>query len=250
VDRIDIKYFTDPLCCWSWALEPQWRKLIFQYKDHLTWQYVLGGLIPSWNGFVDNINSVSRPAQMGPLWMHAQQLSGMPMAHRIWIENAPASSFPPCVAIKSAALQSNRYGESLLRKLREFCHLKGKNICDTTVIYDAAAELATQHPSFQMQKFLEDFQGKNGQDSFREDWKETKRWDINRFPTLILNKGTNTIQISGYRSFDALRKALYYLDPLLQNVPLNSDILEYREFWGTLLPREESEFFSGTEVQA
>ena len=249
-DRIDIKYFTDPLCCWSWALEPQWRKFIFQFRDHVSWQYVLGGLIPSWNGFVDNINSVCRPAQMGPLWMHAQQLSGMPMGHRIWIENPPSSSFPPCVAIKSAALQSSLYGEYLLRRLREFCHLKEKNICDTTLICEAAVDLATKYPSFQLKKFLEDFQGQNGQDSFREDWQETKRSDIGRFPTLILKKNSTAIQISGYRPFDVLRKALYYLDPSLQQIPLNTDIAQYRQFWGSLLPREEAEFFSKTAVQA
>lgn len=250
MDRIDIKYFTDPLCCWSWGFEPQWRKLIFHYRDHLKWHYVLGGLIPTWNGFVDNVNSVSRPAQMGPLWMHAQQISGMPMGHRIWIENAPSSSFPSCVAVKSARLQSNEFEERLLRKLREYCHLKGKNICDTTVIREAAMELGNEHNAFEFQKFMEDFQSKSGQDTFRKDWHETRLSGVNRFPTLILNKDTQTIQVSGYRSFDVVRKALYFLNPSLQAVQFTSDIEEYRKFWGGLLPREEMEFYKDTEVNA
>ena len=24
---LSIEYYTDPLCCWSWAFEPQWRRL-------------------------------------------------------------------------------------------------------------------------------------------------------------------------------------------------------------------------------
>jgi putative protein-disulfide isomerase len=249
-DRIDITYFTDPLCCWSWAFEPQWRKLIFQYKDYVTWQYCLGGLIPSWNGFVDHINSVSRPSQMGPVWMHAEKISGMPMAHKIWTVDPPSSSFPACIATKCAYLQSPRLGELYLRKAREFCHLYNKNISNTIVLYDIAEELATQNNSFKLDKFHEAFQGTDGQKSFRFDWEENKRRDVNRFPTLLLKKGDKgTIHISGYRSYDTLYKALCYLNPNLQDVRLNSNMSEYREFWSSLIEREELEFRINPEIQ-
>ena len=211
----------------------------------------MGGLIPSWNGFVDNINSVCRPAQMGPLWMHAEQISGMPMGPRIWKENPPLSSFPPCIAVNCAAAQSSHLGELLLRKLREFCHLHGKNISEKAVLYDAAAELAAEQPSFVQEKFLADLEGKHGQDLFRKDWEETKRCDINRFPTIILNKGNvPAIQISGFRSFATLERALLFLIPGLERVRHNADLSAYREFWGSVLPREEFEFTSVSEVQA
>jgi len=77
-NKIDITCFTDPLCCWSWGMEPQIRKFRFQFRDHINWQYRLGGLIPSWDNYVDSVNSVSRPAQMGPLWLHAEQVSAGP----------------------------------------------------------------------------------------------------------------------------------------------------------------------------
>ena len=249
-DRIDITYFTDPLCCWSWALEPQWRKLVFQFKDHISWKYCLGGLIPSWNGFVDRINSVSRPSQMGPLWMHAQRVSGMPMAHKIWSLDPPSSSFPACVAVKCAFMQSPRHSELFLRKVREFCHQRNKNISDTVVLYDVAEELATQDKIFKLDKFHEHFQGTEGQKLFRIDWEETKRRDITRFPALLLKKtGKEAILLSGYRSFSSLQKALVFLDPALKGFPRNTSISEYREYWGELLAREELEFTSESELQ-
>jgi putative protein-disulfide isomerase len=249
-DRIDITYFTDPLCCWSWAMEPQWRKLAFQFRDHIKFKYCMGGLIPSWNRFVDHVNSISRPAQMGPLWMHAEKVSGMPMAHRIWSTDPPSSSFPACVAIKCASLQSRHHEELFLRKVREFCHLRNKNVADTTVLNEVAGELASQDSAFRMDKFLEDFQSTDGQKLFRIDWEETKRRDIIRFPTLLLKKeGKGTINLSGYRSFSSLKKALLFLHPQLAEFECNQTISEYREYWGELLPRETLEFNSQSEIQ-
>src|SRR4051812_2644561 len=103
---LNITYYTDPLCCWSWAFEPQWRRLLFEYGEQITFQLKMGGLIPAWNAYHDATNHVSRPIQMGPVWMHASQLSGMPMNTRIWMENPPASSYPACIAVCCAGLQS------------------------------------------------------------------------------------------------------------------------------------------------
>src|SRR3546814_17149873 len=48
VPGAEIVYFTDPLCSWSWALEPQWRRLLFTFGDRLYWRYRMGGMIPDW----------------------------------------------------------------------------------------------------------------------------------------------------------------------------------------------------------
>lgn len=231
-------------------MEPQWRKLIFQYKEHLNWSYCMGGLIPSWNGFVDNINSVSRAAQMGPMWMHAEQASGMPMGSTIWTACPPTSSFPSCIAVKCAASQSPRFGELMLRKLREFCHVNNRDISDRMVILEAAEELALEGSSFEPGQFLVDFESETGRDYFRKDWDETRRRDVARFPTLFLTKqGVGTIQLSGYRSLPNMKSALFQLDPSLKNVVPNTNLSLYREFWGSLIAREETEFTTESVAQ-
>src|SRR5688572_2904993 len=133
MDRIDITYYTDPLCCWSWALEPQWRKLLYEFNGLISWRYCMTGMIPSWDQYNDAMHSVSRPIQMGPVWMHASQLSGMPMNSRIWMENPPASSYPACIAFKCAEMQSEGAGDRYLRLLREAIMLDGKNIAKPEV---------------------------------------------------------------------------------------------------------------------
>src|SRR5215217_1274269 len=116
-DPVAIVYYTDPLCCWSWGFEPQWRKLRYQFQGRLKWRYYMSGLLPEWNRYTDSLNSVSRPAQMGPIWMEAAHISGMPIENRIWIENPPSSSYLACVAVKCAALQSPALEEMYLRLL-------------------------------------------------------------------------------------------------------------------------------------
>ena len=133
-DRVEITYYTDPLCCWSWGFEPQWRRLQYEFTGKLTWHYCMGGLLPSWENYNDDMNSISRPIQMGPVWMHASQLSGMPMNTRIWMEDPPASSYPACIAVKCAEMQSSAAGERYLRLLREALMINGKNIAKQCVL--------------------------------------------------------------------------------------------------------------------
>lgn len=56
-DRVEITFYTDPLCCWSWAFEPQWRRLQFEYQDKLAIRNVMSGLLPSWKNYNDPMYS-------------------------------------------------------------------------------------------------------------------------------------------------------------------------------------------------
>ena len=53
---LEIIYYTDPLCCWSWAFEPQWRRLLFELKDKISYRYCMGGLLPRWKNYNDSVN--------------------------------------------------------------------------------------------------------------------------------------------------------------------------------------------------
>ncbi|NJK94621.1 MAG: hypothetical protein HC905_06580 [Bacteroidales bacterium] len=118
-DRIEIVYFTDPLCCWSWALEPHWRKFLDHYQHLISWRYCMGVMIPDWNSFSDPLNDISRPAQMGPLWMQVKHTTGAEIDANLWMEDPPESSFAPCLAVKCAALQSPAAEDVLLTLLRK-----------------------------------------------------------------------------------------------------------------------------------
>ena len=44
MDGVRVTWFTDPACPWSWAAEPQRRRLEFQFGEGLSFTYVMTGL--------------------------------------------------------------------------------------------------------------------------------------------------------------------------------------------------------------
>lgn len=209
---IDIAVFTDPLCCWSWASEPQLRQLRDMLSGQATWHYRMGGLLPSWAHFHDSVNAVSRPAQMGPVWMHAAQIAHQPICHQVWITDPPASSYPACVAVKSAQLQSEEAGERMLYALREACMTDGKNIARQEVLMAVADAVARAEPRFDLARFQQDFFGEKGMEALRADLAAVAYYRINRFPSLLVKaKGAKAVIIPGYRHCEEVLQTIVAL---------------------------------------
>ena len=58
-DRLIVHYYTDPLCCWSWAFEKTWQQFQDEFGDKISVQYILCGMIPDWKTYNDPMNNVS-----------------------------------------------------------------------------------------------------------------------------------------------------------------------------------------------
>lgn len=239
---VDITYYTDPLCCWSWGMEPQWRRLRYEFGSAIRWRYCMGGLIPSWKVFHDSVNAVSRPAQMGPLWMEATHLTGMPIENVIWIINPPASSYLSCIAVKCAELQSPKAGEHYLRLLREALMVEGRNIAIQSQLVQVARDLTLKHPNLLDEKqFLQDLEQGRGQKAFAADLQEVRSRQITRFPTLIFRRmGYKPILISGHRTYSVLLNVMRQIGPELER-KISIDEKEYRNYWGSMTERELEE---------
>lgn len=206
---INITYYTDPLCCWSWAFETERKKLLTHFQNKITWRYCMGGLLPAWNNYHDAINSISKPLQMGPMWMHASKLTGVNIRDDIWAKDPPASSYPACIAVKSAALQSDAAAEKYLFLLRQACMLHAKNIAKQEVLLEVADTLKNdEHIEFDTKIFQRHLLGKEGREAFRKDLQEVKYRGINRFPTFIIRNGTNAKLITGYQPFENIADVL------------------------------------------
>jgi predicted DsbA family dithiol-disulfide isomerase len=206
---IDIVYYTDPLCCWSWALEPQLVRLEKEWPGKINWRYCMGGLLPFWGHYVDTYNSIQRPAQMGPLWMHASEMMDVPIAHRIWVEDPPASSYPACIAVKCAELQSAEAGRLYLHFVRKAVMLYGWNIARHKVLQQVAECVAGINKTFSVTQFEEDMQNDRGLEAFRKDLQEVKYHGINRFPTLLIKRtGSPAKLVTGFRPAEVLMEII------------------------------------------
>ena len=204
--RVEILYYTDPLCCWSWGFEASWNRIRSAFGDAISWRYCMGGLLPTWKNFHDTINSVTRPLQMGPVWMHAGQVAGVSINHRIWMEDPPASSYPACMAVKCAEFQSTRAGDIYLSLLRKACMLNGQNIAKKDILMQVAADMAQDNPGLlNLAVFKKDFNSEPALDAFRKDLQQAQYHHINRFPTLIIRgQQRPAVLLTGYIPYDVL----------------------------------------------
>ncbi|MCW3092226.1 MAG: DsbA oxidoreductase [Ferruginibacter sp.] len=239
-DGIAITYYTDPLCCWSWAMEPSIRKLQYCLKNQLQLRYCMGGLIPSWKNFNDPVNFVSRPIQMGPVWMHAAELTGMKIDSRLWFKDAPSSSYPACIAYKCVELQSTELADIYLRLLREACMVEGINIACQSELILIANRLSSYSTEFDVNSFKNDLHNGKGREAFRADLNEVKVNEIQRFPTWIFRrKGNDPVVISGYQPFAALLKIVLHLCPgiIWENESIHADT--FKDPWPFGFTQEE-----------
>jgi putative protein-disulfide isomerase len=107
---LSIRYYTDPACSASWAVEPALRKLMMEFGTDLSITYVMGGLARSYEG------------DLSPMilsWLDVSDRSRMPIDPRLWSEGPIRSTYPACMAVKAAAEQGPEAAGRYLRAVRE-----------------------------------------------------------------------------------------------------------------------------------
>lgn len=211
--RIKIEFYTDPLCCWSWAFEKPWRQFVSDFGNEITYEYIMGGMIPHWQSYNDPLNSVSKPIQMGPIWMHASEVTQVKMKYSIWHEDPPTSSYPACIAVKTARLQSAEAADKYLYEIRRSLMDEGKNISKPEILLEVGKNL--DGDIFNFEQFHKDWNEGNGKEAFRQDLQKAKYHSIGRFPTLTFqNHEGRGVIITGYRPYDILVKSFNHVQSL------------------------------------
>lgn len=238
---VQVEYFTDPLCSWSWAFEVQWRRLRYECAGRLNWRYRMGGLIADWRSYDDPLNDIRSPSQMGPQWFQVHEMSGMPLDDLLWQIDPPASSYPACIAVKAAERQGPTAIEAYLRRLREAAMMERRNIARRDILLAVGQETAT-NGLLDFSRFCADLDAAEPMDSFRQDLRDAAYYGIGRFPTLILHRYDGRgIVLIGYRPYDALRAAIEHLVPditQISAIPPEELAVAYVTRWRRVVARE------------
>lgn len=231
-----MDYYTDPLCVWSWAFETQWRRLRQEFGEQIGWRYRLSGMIADWTHFNDPLNDVGSALQMGPHWYHVRELSGAPLDERIWVDDAPASSYPASLAVKAAGLQGARAAEAYLRRVREAVMLQRRNVARQTVLMELADEVendAARDFAWDADRFRADLAGPEARALFREDVQDARYREIGRFPTLVLRPARGrAILLTGSRPYEALLRAVAHVAPTLRPTANLASPADFLDRWG------------------
>jgi predicted DsbA family dithiol-disulfide isomerase len=121
---VQVRYYTDPACSWSWASEPKLRKLMWEFGDGLRFHWVMGGLARSYGDeYRDTASRIDGRGScfdgMMANWLDVAAESGMPFDPRGWRHDPLSSTYPACIAVKAASEQGPELAYAYLRRLRE-----------------------------------------------------------------------------------------------------------------------------------
>lgn len=150
---IEVYYYTDPACPWSWAAEPTLRRLLHELDGQLSVRFVMAGMAREFG----DPDALAREA------VEAGLESGMPVDPRLWWEGPPRSSHPACVAVKAAAEQGQ--AAAMLRRLREGFLCRRRRVDRL----DALIEEARTIPGLDVERFRIDLQSHAMLEAFGSD---------------------------------------------------------------------------------
>jgi putative protein-disulfide isomerase len=152
---VEVRYYTDPACSWSWGSEPELRRLIWEFGDELRLRWVMGGLAREYGGdYRDEGSRIgSGPdcfADLTAHWLDVAAETGMPFDPRIWRQNPIRSTYPACMAVKAASEQGAEAGGRYLRRLREGLMLERRKLDHTEPLVAAAGEVGLDLERFRL----------------------------------------------------------------------------------------------------
>ena len=126
VPAVSVTVLTDPYCPWSWAAEPQLRRLQVEFGAALDYTFVIVGL---------QRDAVSLAYDV----VEAAAESGMPADARVFLRDPPASTHPAGLAITAVAEQGDP--GPYIRRVREAILLERRRMDTAPALLDAAREV-------------------------------------------------------------------------------------------------------------
>jgi predicted DsbA family dithiol-disulfide isomerase len=122
--------FTDPFCPWSWAAEPQLRRLRVEFGAEVAYTFVIVGLRRT----IDPNDARGLVLTC----LDAAAESGMPVDPRVFLRDPPTSTHPAGLAVAAVAEQGDP--APFIRRLREAILLEGRRMDTAPALLDAARE--------------------------------------------------------------------------------------------------------------
>lgn len=228
---VKIIYYTDPICSSCWGIEPQLRKLKLEYGNYIEIDYRMGGLLPDWSY---NSGGISKPSDVAHHWDEASLYYEMPIDGNVWIEDPLDSSYPSCIAMKAAQMQSKEKAINFMRILREKLYLEKKNIAKWENIAEAA-----KIANLDIEKLKTDYEI-DAKKLFQEDLNLAKTLGVRGFPTLFFADGNNNqLTVYGSKPYASYENAILALYPEAKKKKFeNENSLSLFEIYPTLAPKE------------
>lgn len=253
--RIKIAHFTDPLCFWCYAMEPETRKMRVVLEDCLDYRIVMGVLSSDVREFIGNDSESElryeffRMAMVDHLTQAAKAV-GMPFATEPLFSQSPEDmvSLPLSLAYCAMKMTDETYAEPYLRRMRECVFAEGLTLSSL----DDQVELAGEFP-IDVEKFRSILEADEAAPDLQKGVDECREFRVAAFPSLLMQYGDARLMVSGYTSYDGLRQAVAQLtdgEITLAEAEYSFGALEsFVERFGKVAAREIQTMFSFNESQ-
>jgi putative protein-disulfide isomerase len=186
VAAVSVTVLTDPYCPWSWAAEPQLRRLQVEFGAALRFTFVIVGL-------KRRIEPVDAAALAYDLAEAAAE-SGMPADPRVFLRDPPSSTHPAGLAVAAVSEQGDP--APFIRRLREAILLERRRMDTAPALLDAARETG----GLDLERLRVDFGSNAIVERFGAD---IERGRGARTPTVRF--GSDAVE--GYAPYERLREA-------------------------------------------
>ena len=137
-ETMEVYFFTDPLCPWSWAMEPAVSAL--RAREDIEFHSILVGWLPSLAG--RTVEAVAAE------WSDAAAKTRARIDPTYWDRVAPKTSLIACAAVKSAELQGTAKGETLLLAIRRAAFETSADVAAAETLVSLAGPAGLQAEMF------------------------------------------------------------------------------------------------------
>ncbi|MED3948981.1 MULTISPECIES: DsbA family protein [Priestia] len=196
--KVTLYYVTDPICSHCWALEPVLNRFIAQYGHYFNFRTIMGGLLPSWDGFADVANGINGPADVAQHWREVGEHSRMPIDGSVWIHNPIHSSFPPSKVYKVIQKKESTLANLFLRKAREAVFVFNQNISEDQVLINIVNQIGLDGELIVKEAALP-----SSRQLLDQDFELNESLGVRGFPTIIMvNEENKGVKMVGVRSLE------------------------------------------------
>lgn len=211
--KIEIAHFTDPLCFWCYAMEPETRKMRVLLDDQLDYRIVMGVLSSDVREFIGNdaesgLRFEFFRMRMADHLSQAAKAIGMPFATEPLFSHNPEDmlSLPLSLAYCAMKMTNEDFAEPYLRRMRECVFAEGRTLSSV----DDQVQLASEFP-IDVEQFRNVLEAGDAAPVLQQGVDECQMYGVTMFPSLLMSYGDARLMVGGYTSFDGLRQAVAQL---------------------------------------
>ena len=133
---VKLYYVHDPMCSWCWAFRPVWQTLKRQLPDHVSVEYLLGGLAPD----CSQVMPMRMQRYIQGHWQRIQrEVPGTLFNFEFWQQcQARRSTYPACRAVIAAKRQDVCKEDAMILAIQQAYYLQACNPSDDDVLFACA----------------------------------------------------------------------------------------------------------------